>query len=82
AEAAGLPLDDTERALKMCHQPISLDQPVRDKDESARKEWLRDYREGDTLAEIDLKSLKTRIAELLEVLSWREREIIKLRYGL
>ncbi len=41
-----------------------------------------DYRERSPATRIDQGLLRTRIDELLDGLSWREREIIKLRYGL
>ena len=82
AEAVGLPVQDTDNALRMRHQPVSLDQPVRDRDETTRGEWVPDYRERSPATRIDQGLLRTRIDELLDGLSWREREIIKLRYGL
>ncbi len=82
SKAIGLPLDETDRALRMANQPVSLDQPVRDQEDTSRKDWLADHRAGDPVDEIDRNLLKSRIAEALEVLSWREREIIKLHFGL
>ncbi len=82
AEAVGLPVQETDHALRMRHQPVSLDQPVRDRDETTRGEWVPDYRERSPATRIDQGLLRTRIDELLDGLSWREREIIKLRYGL
>ena len=82
AEAVGLPVEETDHALRMRHQPVSLDQPVRDRDETTRGEWVPDYRERSPATRIDQGLLRTRIDELLDGLSWREREIIKLRYGL
>ncbi|MBN2476346.1 MAG: sigma-70 family RNA polymerase sigma factor [Pirellulales bacterium] len=82
AEASGLPVDETRLAIKMRRQPLSLDQAIANKDESLRKDFLPDYREDDPSGEIDRGFLKTQIDEALESLSWREREIIKLRYGL
>jgi RNA polymerase primary sigma factor len=82
AEAVGLPVEETDHALRMRHQPVSLDQPVRDRDETTRGEWVPDYRERSPATRIDQGLLRMRIDELLDGLSWREREIIKLRYGL
>ena len=82
AQAVGLPVEETDLMLKMRHQPLSLDQPIRHKDEGTRGEWLEDYREGRVADEIDQDLLRARIAEALEVLTWREREVIKLRFGL
>jgi len=43
---------------------------------------LKDHRSDDPLFEINRESLKDRINDVLQALSYREREIIKLRYGL
>ncbi|MCD4727649.1 MAG: sigma-70 family RNA polymerase sigma factor [Pirellulales bacterium] len=82
AHAAGLSIEDTECALKMTRQPLSLDQPVGDHDDSYFGEFLEDHREKDLVAEMNRALLKTRIAEVLDTLDYREREIIRLRFGL
>lgn len=82
AEEAGFSLEETERALKMYRQPLSLDQPVSHRGETVHSDLLADSRQSDPSRSIDLDLLKARIAEAMTVLDWREREIIKLRYGL
>lgn len=82
ALAANLSLDDTRCIMKMARQPLSLDQPVGDHDDSYFGEFLEDYRDDDPLYETHQQALKTRIEEAMEALNYREREILKLRYGL
>jgi RNA polymerase primary sigma factor len=82
AAAAELSLEDTRCILKMARQPLSLDQPVGDHDDSYFGEFLQDHREDDPLYEIQQQSLKSRLAEVLQGLNHREREILRLRYGL
>ncbi|MFT5526042.1 MAG: RNA polymerase primary sigma factor [Pirellulaceae bacterium] len=82
AERAGLSLDDTRCIMKMSRQPLSLDQPVGDHDDSYFGEFLEDYRDDDPLYETNQLALKVRIEEAMEGLNYREREIIRLRYGL
>ncbi|MBN2579158.1 MAG: sigma-70 family RNA polymerase sigma factor [Pirellulales bacterium] len=82
AEAAGLSREEVANVMRMSHQPLSLDQPVGDHDDSFFGEFLEDYREEDPLHEIHQESLRARIAEVLSVLDYREREIIRLRFGL
>ena len=82
AERAKLSLDDTRCIMKMAKQPLSLDQPVGDHDDSYFGEFLEDYRDDDPLYDTHQQALKTRIEEAMEHLNYREREIIKLRYGL
>jgi RNA polymerase primary sigma factor len=45
-------------------------------------EFLPDRREADPLEKIDRDLVRSRVREALDVLSWRERSIIELRYGL
>ena len=82
AERANLSLDDTRCIMKMARQPLSLDQPVGDHDDSYFGEFLEDYRDDDPLYETHQAALKNRIEEAMEALNYREREILKLRYGL
>ncbi len=82
ARAAGLSVDETTCVLQMSRQPLSLDQPVGDHDDSYFGEFLEDYREDDPLYDMNQDSLKCRIADVLAALNYREREIIRLRYGL
>jgi len=82
ARAAGLSVDEAGCVLQMSRQPLSLDQPVGDHEDSYFGEFLQDYREDDPLYEMNQDMLKARIADVLAALNYREREIIRLRYGL
>lgn len=82
AERSGLSLDDTRCIMKMARQPLSLDYPLGIYDDSYLGELLEDHREDDPLYETNQQALKHHIAETLEMLNYREREILKLRYGL
>ena len=82
ALAAGLSIEETRCISKMTRQPLSLDQPVGDHDDSFFGEFVEDHRDEDPLAEMTQDLLKQRIAAVLESLNYREREIIRLRYGL
>ncbi len=82
AAAAGLTLEETRCVLKMTRQPLSLDQPVGDHDDSFFGEFVEDHREEDPLQPMTHDLLKQRINDVLEGLNYREREILRLRYGL
>jgi RNA polymerase primary sigma factor len=82
ASRARLSLDDTRCILKMARQPLSLDQPVGDHDDSYFGEFVEDHRDEDPLYETNQQSLKQRIEDAMRGLNYREREIIRLRYGL
>jgi RNA polymerase primary sigma factor len=82
AEAAGMTVEEAGCIMKISRQPLSLDQPVGDHDDSYFGEFLQDHRDDDPLYDMNYELLKRRIAEVLEVLNYREREILRLRYGL
>ncbi|KAA1261265.1 RNA polymerase sigma factor SigA [Rubripirellula obstinata] len=81
-ERSGLSLDDTRVILKMSRQPLSLDQPIGDHEESVFGEFLEDHRTIDPLLETNREALKSQIDTAMETLNYREREILRLRYGL
>jgi RNA polymerase primary sigma factor len=82
AEAAGLSLEDTRCIMKMTRHPLSLDQPVGDHDDNFFGEFLEDHRNDDPLYDTHQETLKRRIDQVLSALSYREREILRLRFGL
>jgi len=79
---SGLSLEDTRVILKMSRQPLSLDQPIGDHEESVFGEFLEDHRDDDPLQETNREALKAQIDTAMETLNYREREILRLRYGL
>jgi len=82
ARRAGLTLDDARCIIKMSRQPLSLDQPVGDHEDSYFGEFLADHRDDDPLYDTHQQALKRRIEEAMASLNYREREILRLRYGL
>ncbi|MBI3840299.1 MAG: sigma-70 family RNA polymerase sigma factor [Planctomycetia bacterium] len=82
AAAAGLSLEDTRCIMKMARQPLSLDQPVGDHDDSYFGEFLQDHRDDDPLYGFNQELLKNRLADVMQSLNHREREILRMRYGL
>jgi RNA polymerase primary sigma factor len=82
AQRAGMAIDDARCIIRMSRQPLSLDQPVGDHDDSYFGEFLEDHRDEDPLFETNQEALKSRIEDVLKGLNHREREILRLRYGL
>jgi RNA polymerase primary sigma factor len=82
AEETGLTVEEARCVLKMTRHPLSLDQPVGDHDDSFFGEFVEDHRNEDPLREMTQNMLKERLAEALAELNYREREILRLRYGL
>ncbi len=81
-ERSGLSIEDTRVILKLSRQPLSLDQPIGDQEDSVFGEFLEDHRDDDPLMETNRDALKVQIDAAMETLNYREREILRLRYGL
>lgn len=82
AEDVGVSVAVTHRALGVNRRPLSLDEPLTSEGENYLGELLPDSRRDDPLGDMQRESLKNSIAEVLSNLSYREREILRLRYGL
>ncbi|MEN6459642.1 MAG: sigma-70 family RNA polymerase sigma factor [Thermoguttaceae bacterium] len=82
AASAGLSIEETRRVLAMGRQPVSLDRPVGESEDSCFGEFLED--DGLPRPERAASNglLREKIDALLKTLTYREREIIRLRYGL
>jgi RNA polymerase primary sigma factor len=82
AELADLPVEDTRCIMKMTRQPLSLDQPVGDHEDNYFGEFIEEQRDDDPLYDTNMDMLKERLNAVMGDLTYREREIIRLRYGL
>lgn len=83
AECADLSVEDVCRALKARHDPVSIHQTIGRSEDSELGVLLSRTEEPHPAEQAQRKMLRNRIDALLEEkLSWREREILKLRYGL
>jgi len=82
AEIAGLSVEDARCVCKMTRHPLSLDQPVGDHEDNHFGEFLEEQRFEDPLYDTNLEALKERLDEVMNDLTYREREILRLRYGL
>lgn len=82
AQAAGLSVDAAHQAMKVNLRTLSLDEPLSDVSADLLGELVPDPRSDDPLSDLNRESLKDGIAQVLQSLNYREREIIRLRYGL
>jgi RNA polymerase primary sigma factor len=82
ARAAECSVEEARRVLAMSRYPISLDRPVGNSEDSHFGDLLPDSGAESPAIGAAQEMLRTRITQVLKTLSYREREIIKLRYGL
>ena len=82
AEEAEMSIEETRRVLKISKHPISLDRPIGESEDSYFGDLIEDDGVDSPVASATQEMLKDRIDVVLKTLSYREREIIKLRYGI
>ncbi|MCC7015383.1 MAG: RNA polymerase sigma factor RpoD [Planctomycetes bacterium] len=82
AEATGISVDEAKRVIKISKHPISLDRPIGESDDSYFGDFIEDETAESPVMAAGHEMLKERIDEVLQTLTFREREIVKLRYGI
>jgi RNA polymerase primary sigma factor len=82
ARCAGISIEETRRVLKISRHPISLDRPVGESEDSYFGDFIEDDSTESPVTAATHEMLKEKIDQVLKTLTYREREIIKLRYGL
>jgi RNA polymerase primary sigma factor len=82
ALAAGISLEESLHVLDIGRTPVSLDRPIGEGDDCSFGEFVEDAHTENPLKLANNSLLREKIDELLKTLTYREREIIRLRYGL
>ena len=82
ARAAELSIEETRRVLNIGRHPVSLDRPVGESEDCCFGEFLEDAGSESPITTATQGMLRQKIEGLLKTLTYREREIIRLRYGL
>jgi RNA polymerase primary sigma factor len=82
ATETALTVSEARRVLKISKHPISLDRPIGESEDSYFGDFIEDETAESPVQSATHEMLKDRIDEVLKTLTYREREIIKLRYGL
>ncbi len=82
AEATGISVEEAKRVMKISKHPISLDRPIGESDDSYFGDFIEDESAESPMQAAGQEMLKERIDDVLSTLTFREREIVKLRYGI
>jgi RNA polymerase primary sigma factor len=77
-----LPVEEVRRVMDIGRNPASLDRPIGDSDDNSFGEFLEDQSTQNPVRTANNGILRQQIDVLLKTLTWREREIVRLRYGL
>ncbi|MBN2447865.1 MAG: sigma-70 family RNA polymerase sigma factor, partial [Phycisphaerae bacterium] len=82
AREAKMPVSEARRVMKISRHPISLDRPVGESEDSYFGDFIEDEKAESPVYSASDEMLRDRIEAVLKTLTYREREIIKLRYGI
>jgi RNA polymerase primary sigma factor len=74
--------EETRRVMKISKHPISLDRPIGESDDGFFGDFIEDKAAESPVNAATHEMLKDKLERVLETLTFREREIIKLRYGI
>jgi RNA polymerase primary sigma factor len=77
-----IPIEEVRRVMDIGRHPVSLDRPVGESEDCAFGEFIEDQSSDSPLKNANNVILRQEIDNLLKTLTYREREIIRLRYGL
>ncbi len=82
AEEINLPVERVRAVLKMAQQPISLQSPVGDSDDTSFGDFIPDQAAEDPADVTAISLLKDKIRDVLTTLTERERQVLEQRFGL
>jgi RNA polymerase primary sigma factor len=82
ADVTGIEPDEVESIKRSAQAPVSLEKPVGDEEESEFGQFIADERAESPYERAAEILTKEALREALENLSYRERRVLELRYGL
>ena len=82
ADEMQMPVERVRAVLKMAQQPISLQSPVGDSDDTNFGDFIEDKAAENPSDMTSYSLLKSKLADVLDSLTERERKVLELRFGL
>ena len=82
SDKAGLPLDRVREILRISQDPLSLDSPLGEEDDSSLADFIPDLSADTPADQATKKMLVQAVEEALGELTEREQEIVRMRFGL
>jgi RNA polymerase primary sigma factor len=82
ADEMQIPVERVRAVLKMAQQPISLQSPVGDSDETSFGDFIEDKNTESPSEMTSFSLLKDKLCDVLSSLTERERKVLELRFGL
>ncbi|MGD0538937.1 MAG: RNA polymerase sigma factor RpoD [Verrucomicrobiota bacterium] len=82
ADEMQMPVERVRAVLKMAQQPISLQSPVGDSDDTNFGDFIEDKSAENPSDMTSYSLLKDKLSDVLDSLTERERKVLELRFGL
>ncbi len=82
AEKLGMPLEKVRKVMKIAREPISLENPVGDDEDSHIGDFIEDKNAVLPIDAAIAASLRVSCAEVLSTLTPREERVLRMRFGI
>jgi len=82
AERTELPVDKVRKILKIAKEPISLETPIGEEEDSHLGDFIEDKKTPSPLETVVHRNLQEVVANVLSTLTPREEKVIRLRFGI
>ncbi len=82
AEEMGLPVEKVRDILKIAQEPVSLETPIGEEEDSHLADFIEDDNAAEPAEAASFTLLKEQLMEVLGTLTPREEKVLRLRFGL
>ena len=82
AEEMGMPVDKVREILKIAQEPVSLETPIGEEEDSHLGDFIPDEDASEPAEAASFTLLKEQLVEVLSTLTPREEKVLKLRFGI
>ncbi len=82
AERLSMPVDKVRKVMKVAKDPVSLDTPIGDEDESHLGDFIEDKKIMMPIDAAIQSNLKTATNKILSTLTGREEKVLRMRFGI
>ena len=82
ADEMDLPLEKVRQVFRIAQEPVSLEMPVGEEEDSQLGDFIEDKDSKSPVSEAAFTMLKERVEDVLTTLTEREAKVIRLRFGI
>ncbi|MBO7388993.1 MAG: sigma-70 family RNA polymerase sigma factor, partial [Oscillospiraceae bacterium] len=82
AEEMNLPVDKVRDILKIAQEPVSLETPIGEEEDSHLGDFIPDEEASEPAEAASFALLREQLDEVLDTLTPREKKVLELRFGM